>query len=42
MKIQVDIPDNLNKELKIEKVKRNNKNLQETIIELLKEKLRVK
>jgi len=36
MLIQLDIPEDLNKKLKIEKVKRNKKNLEETIIEVLK------
>lgn len=35
MKIQLDIPKELNKNLKIEKVKREFKNLQETILFIL-------
>lgn len=37
MKLQVDIPKEINKKLKIEKIKRENKTLQETLIEILKE-----
>lgn len=37
MKIQLDIPKELNKKLKIEKVKRDLNNLQETIIKVLEE-----
>ncbi len=39
MKIQIDIPKELNKKLKIEKIKRDFKTLQEVIIKLLREKL---
>lgn len=39
MKLQIDIPEELNRKLKIERLKRNCNNLQETLIELLKEKL---
>ena len=39
MKLQLDIPEYLNKKLKIEKINRNCKNLQDTMIEILKEKL---
>ncbi len=35
MKIQLDIPSELNKELKIEKIKTEAKNLEETIITIL-------
>jgi len=37
MKIQLDIPLEINKFIKIEKVKRNKSNIQETIIEILNE-----
>jgi len=40
MKIQLDIPKELNKKLKIEKVERELKNLQETIIKILEENLK--
>jgi len=42
MKIQIDIPKELNKKLKIEKIERELKNLQETIIEILEEKFKEK
>ena len=37
MKIQLDIPKELNKKLKIEKVNRDLENLQETIIKVLED-----
>ena len=37
MKIQLDIPKDLNKKLKIEKVNRDLENLQETIIKVLED-----
>lgn len=37
MKIQVDIPKDLNKKLKIKKIEQELKNLQETIIFILRE-----
>ena len=40
MKIQLDIPKELNKKLKIAKVERELKNLQETIIKILEENLK--
>lgn len=40
MKIQLDIPEKLNKKLKMEKIKRDKPDLKETIIEILEEKLR--
>jgi len=40
MQIQINIPEQLNKKLKIEKIKRGHQRLQDTVIELLKEKLR--
>lgn len=40
MQIQLDIPDQLNKKLKIEKIHRGHQRLQQTVIELLKEKLK--
>lgn len=40
MQIQVDIPKDLNYKLKIEKIKRDLNNLQETIIEILREALK--
>ena len=42
MKIQLDIPKELNKKLKIEKVERELKNLQETIIKILEERFNKK
>jgi len=36
MKIQADIPDNMNKELKIVKIKEDHKNIQESLIFVLK------
>lgn len=35
MKIQLDIPKNINKELKIIRIENEFKNLQETVIEIL-------
>jgi len=40
MKIQIDIPKELNKKLKIERVKRDIKNMQELIIKILEENLK--
>jgi len=40
MMLQIDIPPELNKKLKIEKLKRNHRLLQETVLELLQEKLK--
>ncbi len=40
MKIQIDLPKELNKKIKIEKIKRELNTLEETIIELLNEKLK--
>jgi len=40
MKIQIDIPKELNKKIKIEKAKRELNNLAETVIELLEERLK--
>jgi hypothetical protein len=37
MKLLADIPDNINKFLKIEKIKRGKKNIQEVLIEILRE-----
>ena len=37
MKIQLDIPKDLNKKLKIEKINRDFENLQETIIKVLED-----
>jgi hypothetical protein len=39
MKIQADLPDDISKYLKIEKVKRNKITQAETLIEILKEKM---
>ena len=40
MKIQIDLPKELNKKLKIEKIKREYNTLSELIIKLLEEKLK--
>lgn len=40
MKIQVDIPQKLNKKLKVIRVEKEHKNLQETIIKVLEEALK--
>ncbi len=40
MKIQINLPKELNKKVKIEKVKRDFNTLSETIIELLREILK--
>lgn len=40
MKIQIDIPKELNKKIKIEKIERELNTLAETVIELLNEKLK--
>jgi Holliday junction resolvase RusA-like endonuclease len=37
MKIQIDIPEELNKKLKFEKLKRDCSNLQKTIIKILED-----
>ncbi len=41
MLIQVDVPKELNKNLKLEKIKRDLNTLQEAIIEILKEHFKV-
>ena len=40
MKIQIDIPKALNKELKIYKIKNDFQNLQEAVLDILKKKLK--
>lgn len=35
MKIQIDIPENLSRQLKIEKIRRKHSNLQETVLYIL-------
>jgi len=42
MKIQVDIPNNINKHLKIERIKRDIKNMAELIIKILEERYKEK
>jgi len=42
MKIQLDIPDNLNKKLKIYKIEKDLKNLQEAVIKVLEERFKSK
>jgi len=38
MKIQVDIPEELNKKLKIYRIENDLKNLQEAVVDVLKER----
>ena len=42
MKIQLDIPANINKKLKVYKVENNHKNMEESIINILREKFDIK
>ena len=42
MKIQLDIPANINKRLKVYKVENNHKNMQVAIINILMEKFDIK
>ena len=42
MKIQLDIPANINKKLKVYKVEKELKNMQEAIINILMEKFDIK
>jgi hypothetical protein len=42
MKIQVDIPDNLNKEMKIYKIRKDFVTLQEAIIDIISQFFKIK